>query len=328
MFQDQSAFSKDGNWYKGNLHSHTTNSDGRLTPGEAVELYRRKGYHFLCFSEHDRFTDSREQFDCEDFIILPGLEASAVLRDRRSGRGKKVHHIHGILGPEQLQKAAGERRFFGDEAVQPPCYEDDWDGAWAAQELTDQLRQRGCITVYNHPIWSRVEADDFVNTEGLWALEIFNYNTVNESGTGFDTTYWDAMLRKGRRIMAVAADDNHNEGLFDDSFGGFVVVRAPKLTHEAILSGMLEGNYYSSSGPELYHWGIKDGTAYVECSGVYRIDFITGAYVNDGASLVSRRREDGLTHGEYRLRGDEGYVRVQCTDRFGHTAWSNPFYGR
>lgn len=57
------GFSKEGNWYKGNLHSHTTNSDGMLTPKEAVALFREQGYHFLCFSEHDKYTDYRQEFD-------------------------------------------------------------------------------------------------------------------------------------------------------------------------------------------------------------------------------------------------------------------------
>ncbi len=50
--------------------------------------------------------------------------------------------------------------------------------------------------------------------------EIYNYNTVNESGTGFNTTYWDEMLRKGMHVNADAADDNHN-GNFPDNFGGY-----------------------------------------------------------------------------------------------------------
>ena len=36
-------FSEEGQWYKGNLHSHTTNSDGRLKPEEAVKLYKNHG---------------------------------------------------------------------------------------------------------------------------------------------------------------------------------------------------------------------------------------------------------------------------------------------
>ena len=77
-------FSETGRWYKGNLHSHTTNSDGKLKPEEAVTLYKKYGYHFLCLSEHDHFTDLSAQFDSPEFIILPGLEASAYLFKDRS----------------------------------------------------------------------------------------------------------------------------------------------------------------------------------------------------------------------------------------------------
>ena len=75
------GFSKTGNWYKGNLHCHSTNSDGKLSPKEVVDLFKENGYSFLCFSDHDIYTDYRSEFDSEDFIILPGLEASVNLFD-------------------------------------------------------------------------------------------------------------------------------------------------------------------------------------------------------------------------------------------------------
>ena len=78
---------------------------------------------------------------------------------------------------------------------------------------------------------------------------------MNESNTGYDETYWDVMLREGKRIFAFASDDNHNGGLFDDACGGWIVVKSERLTHEDILRNMMDGNYYSSSGPEIYDWG-------------------------------------------------------------------------
>ena len=95
-------FSETGRWYKGNLHSHTTNSDGKLKPEEAVTLYKKYGYHFLCLSEHDHFTDLSAQFDSPEFIILPGLEASAYLFNKEKTGVLKTHHIHGILGNEAM----------------------------------------------------------------------------------------------------------------------------------------------------------------------------------------------------------------------------------
>ena len=39
------CFGGPGQWYKGNLHSHTTNSDGHLTPAQAVALFRLSLIH-------------------------------------------------------------------------------------------------------------------------------------------------------------------------------------------------------------------------------------------------------------------------------------------
>ncbi len=327
MIKDQKGFLSEGNWYKGNLHSHTVNSDGRLTPQQAVRLYKDHGYSFLCFSEHDLYTDYRKELDSEDFIILPGIEASVVLcEESEPYRRKKVHHIHGILGTSAMQKAAGDRVFKDREFVEPKKCFGQWNGAGEAQRLSDYLQSRGCITAYNHPVWSRVEPEEFICTKGLWAIEIFNYNTVNESNTGADTFCWDMMLRDGRKISGVASDDNHNEGLFDDACGGAVMVRAGQLTHEDILQNMIAGNYYSTSGPRLYNWEIRDGIARVDCSPVCRIDVIAGNHINDGRSILRRASEQTITHGEYELHGDEQYIRVQVSDSHGRTAWSNPLF--
>lgn len=326
MIKDQQGFKHYKNWYKGNLHSHTTNSDGKLSPGEAVRLFKRQGYSFLCFSEHNLYTDWSGELNRDNFIILPGIEGSAVLYEKDSERVLKTHHIHGILGTEAMRAAAGKNLFTHMERLDPVIYRGWWDGAKAAQELCDKLKSKGCITMYNHPVWSRVEGEEFIHTKGLWALEIFNYGTVNESNTGYDPISWDLMLRKGVRIFGTATDDNHNEGLFDDSCGGFIVVNASELSHEAIISNMLEGNYYMSSGPEIKDWKIVNGKAQVKCSPVYRIDFIAGNHVNDGISYVEKNFEDKMTERDYNLKGDETYVRVQCTDRYGRTAWSNPLY--
>ena len=327
MKRNIEGFKGRGNWYKGNLHSHTVNSDGKLTPAESVKLFQDNGYHFLCLSEHDLYTDYRKEFDSPEFIILPGLEASAVLFEKEDGiHRKKVHHIHGILGTELMQQKAVTPLFRHMERLEVPVYYGEWDGAAVAQQLADELAARGCITTYNHPVWSRVEEREFVDTDGIFGLEIFNYNTVNESGTGYDTAHWDVMLRKGRRIHGFASDDNHNEGLFDDACGGYVWVKADGLTHDNIISALVEGNYYSSSGPEIYDWGIREGVVYVDCSPVNRVNVIAGGYVNGGRTVMCGSLQETMTRAEYPLNGDETYVRVECVDASGRTAWSNAIF--
>lgn len=317
-------FSEEGNWYKGNLHSHTTNSDGKLTPEEAVKLYKNYGYSFACLSEHDRYTDLRPQFDSEDFILLPGVEASVWLVDKERTGLKKTHHIHGILGNEAMQKAAGEHILKHEERLTPPVFEEEWDGLSEAQKMSDYLRSRGCFTTYNHPAWSRVETTEVVDLKNVWAVEVYNYGTVIECGEGFDSVFWDAMLRKGTRINGFASDDNHNPGKFFDSLGGYVMVRSEELTHEAIVNHLLAGDYYFSAGPRIYQWGIEDNKIFVECSDAVRINFIVGGSV--GSSETVLKRVDPLNRAYHELKGNETYVRVECVDERGLTAWTNPLW--
>ena len=322
---DVRGFSGGGNWYKGNLHSHTTHSDGILTPKEAVSAFREKGYGFLCLSDHDFYSDYREELNTDDFILLPGFEASAVLyEDESMKKVLKTHHMNAILGTEEMQAGAALRRPYHCEDMPVKRFFGAWNGASAAFEMARELSGRGFIVTYNHPVWSRVEAEEFFSC-GAFALEIFNYNTVNECGEGYDTRDWDVMLRKGKRILGFASDDNHNEGKFDDAFGGWISVKAESLSHDDIIKSLLSGNYYSSSGPEICDWGVLGDEVYVSCGKAERVNFITGGGVGKSRTVI-RNSEDGLTNARFKLKGGETYVRVECVDEKGRTAWSNPIF--
>jgi len=41
-----------GQWYKGNVHVHSTASDGGKTLAEMAEMYASAGYDFLCRTDH------------------------------------------------------------------------------------------------------------------------------------------------------------------------------------------------------------------------------------------------------------------------------------
>jgi len=48
----ENPYAGTGQWYKGNIHTHTTESDGELTPNKAALLYESKGYSFLGITDH------------------------------------------------------------------------------------------------------------------------------------------------------------------------------------------------------------------------------------------------------------------------------------
>ena len=78
-------FSTPGRFWRGNLHAHSSLSDGALNPVEVVEAYKRAGYDFVQLSDHflDRFdwpiADTRK-LRSNNFTTLIGAEVHAMGR--------------------------------------------------------------------------------------------------------------------------------------------------------------------------------------------------------------------------------------------------------
>ena len=45
-------FELPGRWYKANLHTYTSSSDGAISPEARVAQYRRAGYEVLALTDH------------------------------------------------------------------------------------------------------------------------------------------------------------------------------------------------------------------------------------------------------------------------------------
>ncbi|MDQ5984553.1 MAG: hypothetical protein CSYNP_00248 [Syntrophus sp. SKADARSKE-3] len=63
---------------RGQLHAHTTMSDGRLTPQETADEYARLGFHFLAITDHDHLLRPTYRDEIKniksDLLIFPGIE--------------------------------------------------------------------------------------------------------------------------------------------------------------------------------------------------------------------------------------------------------------
>ena len=76
-------FATPGRFWRGNLHAHSSLSDGALNPVDVVEAYKRAGYDFLQVSDHflGRFdwpiADTRK-LRCNTFTTLIGAEIHAM----------------------------------------------------------------------------------------------------------------------------------------------------------------------------------------------------------------------------------------------------------
>lgn len=51
------------------------------------------------------------------------------------------------------------------------------------------------------------------------------------------------------------------------------------------------------------------------CSGVEKINFIAGGVIGGSETILS-----------HELKGNETYIRIECVDEKGRTAWTNPLW--
>jgi len=62
------------------LHSHSTFSDGRLTPADLIDLAHRNGVRIMALTDHDIVDGLPQAFDAAgrhgDFTLIPGIEMS------------------------------------------------------------------------------------------------------------------------------------------------------------------------------------------------------------------------------------------------------------
>src|SRR5688500_1000716 len=80
-------------WLKGNLHTHTLESDGDSTPAEVVRWYAEHGYDFLAITDHDKIT---RVDDAKSLVLILGEEVTDRLP-------KKPLHVN-AFGIEEVVK--------------------------------------------------------------------------------------------------------------------------------------------------------------------------------------------------------------------------------
>ena len=68
------------NYYKANLHAHSTVSDGGLTPAQLKERYKANGYSVLAYTDHELLVDHSDLAD-EGFLPITATEYAFVEKE-------------------------------------------------------------------------------------------------------------------------------------------------------------------------------------------------------------------------------------------------------
>ena len=279
------------NRLKINLHTHTTQSDGALTPEQAAEHYRSAGYDAIAVTDHWRYTPSGT---VGGLRFLSGMELNLGGGDGASG----VFHIVALGCTEAPATQRGD----------------------GLQKTVDDVHAAGGLAVLAHPAWSLNRISQIRNVTGLEATEIFNgVSDAGESARAYSDHFVDACGCEGIFYPLLAVDDAHYYKGQDDLRGWIMLEGSLEDSDAQLLESVRRGRFYATQGPEV-HLRVENGVAVADCSEVSSIRFFSNLTWGAG------HRHDGenLTHAECRLSETETFIRAEVVDREGKKAWTNP----
>ncbi len=289
-------FELPGRFFRGNTHTHTTNSDGAHTLEQRCQAYRRQGYDFLVITDH-RTATPVDGLSTADFLVIPGIELHPD-----NPCGGEIYHIVGI-GVERMIDTTG----------------------LTASQTVQSIRDQGGLAVLAHPYWCGHTLMDLGDITGHIGMEVFNTTCCVTIAKGYSEVHWDDWLDRVGPAFGLAVDDCHKPEL--DVFGGWVMVRAEELTRQAILDALARGAFYATQGPEIRNIEVayKAGrlSLEVQTSPAQRIAFIQQTY---HGSLADAPEGELIEQASCVVEVGSAYVRVEVTDADGKKAWSNPFF--
>lgn len=291
-------FDKPGRWYRGNLHAHTTNSDGRLSPEAVVAAYRAQGYDFVAITDHWTaqygfpITDTRA-LRTEDFTTLIGAEL----------------HGPGLAGGEIWHIVAAGLPFDF-----PPLAPGE-----TGPDVARRAYEAGAWVGIAHPAWYGVTPEEMRTIATAHAVEVYNETCARLNDRGESWYVTDMLLREGRRLHAYAADDAHFRER-PDAFGAWVMVRAGERDPDALLAALKAGHYYASTGPQLHDIAVADEHLRIVCSPASAI------YLTGPGWPTCFQHGTAMTEARFPLDQFPTYCRVTVVDAGGGRAWSNPIW--
>ena len=297
-------------WYKGNLHSHTTESDGDESPEKVVEWFADHGYDWLVLSDHNLLTTLPEDVGAPQ-SDKPLMISGEELTVRLEGQEKALY-----------VNSAGISR-----AVEPI---NAVEVLPTIQANVDAILDAGGIAILSAPYYRPgFDPRTLKEVEGARLMDIFNAHPAIGEGDPGKSNFedlWDEILSSGKTVFGTATDDCHNYREFgaDKSNPGraWVVVRAPELSEDAIMESLASGDFYASTGVILNDLKTSEESVSLQIEQNTIQSYKTTFTGRDGAVLAE---EPGLEV-SYRLRGDEGYVRATVASSWGAKAWTQPIF--
>lgn len=287
-------------WYVGQVHFHSTHSDGVNTPAEMEAAYHDAGYDFVVSTDH---RGTSPYFINPDAGLTPNPDNASTGKDLLWISGSELGFGYGHMGA------------WGERAPTPMQ-----SGFAGLQPMIDAVRANGGIAVINHPA-SGIPAyawdwnTEVKKTNGYSMVEAFNKGNGREheqTGVEHLATAVD-LADEFRQVWWIGTDDCHDKSdpAQFNSYAVVVQTTSNPTTQKDLLASMDSGNLYirqTADGPALDSVSLEGNTITVKMVDV--ASHYDVVWKKRGNEIV-RTDLDVDTTASYTVNGDEGYVRAE-----------------
>lgn len=323
------------NFYKANLHCHSNDSDGRLSKEVIKEEFKKRGYSIIAFTDHEHLLNN-SYLDDNDFLTITSCEVAIKEIEKDStlvNQTMKVTHLNFYALKQDNDVTPCYSSVY--DHFKNPRIEDkikfsgEYKRVYSADGINDIIKkanQAGFIVSYNHPVWSGENATDYLNYDGLFAVEVYNHSCNIYGINSYSINVFDDMLRAGKRVYCTMCDDCHIREPLDspdcDAFGGWIMVNAEKLDYKVIMDALQNGDFYASTGPEIKSLVRNGKRVIIETSPAKQIAFTTAGR---RSKAVNAPKGETVTCAEFDIKDTDGYFRISVRDIYGNYAYTQGY---
>ena len=318
-------------YFKANLHTHTTISDGTLTPIETKEAYKALGYQILAITDHNIIADYSNLNDA-DFLMLTAIEINVNANDCTK-LGGKTYHLNLIA--KDADNLWSPTKIYGrfpnaqEYEAKMQCENMELEcNPESINTMIQKANEKGFLVTYNHPTWSCQSYPDYATLKGLWGVEIRNTECCMLGHNENNISVFNDILKFGNKIFPLGADDMH----FARAIGkSWIMVGAEKLDYKCVIDALENGNFYMSCGPVINDLHVENGILKISCSDAKQINLeshvrFANLVIADNENLINEAKFD-LNYFINETKDDaSSFIRLTITAPDGTYAVTRAYY--
>ena len=252
--------------FRGDLHMHTTRSDGNQAPAIVAANYRKNGYDFLAMTDHDSYYPSLEAINA--YKDVP-IEYNLVTGEEIHLEGNDIHivnfggkySVNALMpGDHHIDVGDGKdlRSLDGEcpDVISVDEYKNQVTELIKTLDIPDGIEKftyASCVWIFNHikkadglgifahPYWLQnvLHVPESL-TEYIMATQPFDAFEVLGGENYFEQNGWQTIRyyedrAKGRRYPIVGSTDSHSSVHNRNALIASTIVFAPENTREGIV---------------------------------------------------------------------------------------------